>query len=204
MPMDPAIFLERVRKELEKYAPIPDDEWERTDRTAFTPVRYEKGEHFLRIGDVPDKMGFIWSGLFRIFCITEQGDERIMAFRGENRFLSAFSPFLESQPSWYGIQALEPSILLCFDLQQYQRLMAGHPCWCQISRKYVENLFIEKERRERDFLTENAETRYLNFLREYPDLEDRAPQYQVASYLGITPVALSRIRKALRNKNQIS
>ena len=195
-------YLARVRNELMKYGPIPDSEWEKVARASYESLQFKKGQYFVRIGDIPDKMGFIWSGLFRVFYLTEQGDERILVFRGENRFLSAFSAFLEKQPSWYGIQALEPSLLLCFNLDHYQRLMSEHPCWSQISRKYVENLFVEKEKREREFLSENAETRYLNFLESYPDIEQRVPQYQIASYLGITPVALSRIRKALLKKNR--
>ena len=192
-------YMDRVYQELLKYGPIPESAWE--NRAQFEPITFKKGEYFVRIGDIPDKMGFIWSGLFRVFYLTEQGDERILVFRNENRFLSAFSAFLEGQPSWYGIQALEPSVLLCIHINEYKRLVAEHPYWSQISRRYVESIFLEKEKREREFLSENAETRYLNFRKNYPDIESRVPQYQVASYLGITPVALSRIRKSLREKN---
>jgi CRP-like cAMP-binding protein len=192
-------YLDRIYQELLKFGPVPESAWE--NRAPFEHLRFEKGDYFVRIGDIPDKMGFIWSGLFRVFYITEQGDERILVFRNENRFLSAFSAFLEGRPSWYGIQALEPSLLLCIHIDEYKRLVAEHPYWSQFSRQYVESIFLEKEKREREFLSESAETRYLNFRKNYPDIENRVPQYQIASYLGITPVALSRIRKTLREKN---
>ena len=196
-------YLDRVRQELLKYGPVPDAEWQEINRVPFELIRFNKGQHFVKIGDIPDKMGFIWSGLFRVFYLTEQGDERILVFRAENRFLAAFSAFLESIPSWYGIQALEPSLLLCMHLDDYKRAVADHPWLSLISRKYVEAIFLEKEKREREFLSENAETRYLTFRQNYPDIESRVPQHQVASYLGITPVALSRTRKALRKKSLI-
>jgi len=196
--------LERMRREVLRFASIPEQEWKEF-ASILKPVRFNKGEYFVQIGDVADKLGYISSGIFRVFCITEKGEERILAFREENRFLAAFSPYLESQPSWYGIQALEPSLLLCISLKEHNRLMAGHPCWANLSRKYLETLFIEKEKREREFLSENAEIRYLNFKKAYPGIEQRVHQYHIASYLGITPVALSNIRRSLlQEKNSIS
>lgn len=194
-------YMDRVYQELLRFGPVPEAEWEKACREPFERLHLNKGGYFVRIGDIPNKMGFIWSGLFRVFYQTEQGNERILVFRGENRFLAAFSAFLEGQPSWYGIQALESSLLLCMDINKYKQLVAEHPYWSQFSRKYVESIFVEKEKREREFLSESAETRYLNFRKNYPDIESRVPQYQIASYLGITPVALSRIRKTLREKN---
>jgi CRP-like cAMP-binding protein len=82
--------------------------------------------------------------------------------------------------------------------------MERNPCWNTIARKYVETLFIEKEKRERRLLSEDAATRYLSFQKDYPGLEDKIPQYQIASYLGITPVALSRIRKKLNKQKHLN
>jgi CRP-like cAMP-binding protein len=188
-----------MHDELLRYGPLLEEEWLKLAHI-LKPVRFNKGEYFVQIGDVPNKLGYISSGIFRVFCITEKGEDWILAFREENRFLGAFSPFLESKPSWYGIQALEPSLLLCISLNEYNRLIAGHPCWANLSRKYLETLFVEKEKREREFLSENAETRYLNFKKAYPGIEQRVHQYHIASYLGITSVALSNIRRGLQQK----
>ena len=187
----------KLRQELVGYGAIPDKEWNKLMKIVKL-VRLKKCQHFIRIGDVPDKLGFISSGIFRIFFITEQGDEKILAFRRENQLLSAFSQFLQGNPSWCGIQALTESLLLCINLKEYNQLLSDHSCWNILGRKYLENLFIEKEKREREFLSEDATARYLSFKQNNPGLEEKISQYHVASYLGITPVALSRIRKNLK------
>ncbi|MBN1533366.1 MAG: Crp/Fnr family transcriptional regulator [Spirochaetes bacterium] len=189
-------YLLQMRAELLRYCDIPDEELRR-NAGMMQLLRVEKNRYFIDIGEVPDKMGFIISGLFRVFYITEDGIDRTLVFREKNHFLSAFSAFLEGTPSWYAIQAIEESVLLCLTLQDYNRMMEHNSCWNTFVRKYVEELFIEKEKRERGFLSEDAATRYLTFLSSYPGFEERIPQHYIASYLGITPVALSRIRKKL-------
>jgi len=121
--------------------------------------RIKKGEHFVKIDTTADKLAYIAKGLFRVYYITENGDEKILVFRGAGFMLSAFSGLVEKNPSWFGIQALEDS----------------------------------------DLLSDDAETRYKHFLQEYLGMEERIKQYQIASYLGITPAALSRIRRKIQN-----
>jgi CRP-like cAMP-binding protein len=98
-------------------------------------------------------------------------------------------------PARFSIQALEESHLLVCNLQPVVELFDQHRCWERLGRKLAEQLYIKKETREAEFLLDDAETRYNNFQRAYPGLEHRLAQYHVASYLGITPVALSRIRR---------
>lgn len=186
----------QMRTELLRYCDIPEQELLR-NAGMMQIMRVKKNRFFIDFGEVPDKMAFIISGLFRVFYVTEEGTERVIVFRDRNHFLSAFSAFLEGTPSWYAIQALEDSVLLCITLQEYKRIMEHNSCWNTFVRRYVEALFIEKEKRERGFLSEDATTRYLTFLKSHPNLEKRIPQLYIASYLGITPVALSRIRKKL-------
>jgi CRP-like cAMP-binding protein len=98
------------------------------------------------------------------------------------------------------MQALEPSFLICMLLKEYKRLLTESNCWSNVSRQYIEDLFIEKEQREKELFALDATSRYLSFRKRYPDVERRVSQYHVASYLGITPQALSRIRKRLCEK----
>jgi CRP-like cAMP-binding protein len=166
-------------------------------------LHLHKNEYFIRTGDIPDKMAFIAKGIFRVFHTTENGDEKILVFREEGWMLSAYSSFLENKPSWFTIQALEESDLIYISFDDYSKIMNGHQCWRQINAKYTEMLFVEKEKRESEFLSDNALTRYEKFKLKYPGIENRINQYHVASYLGITPVALSRIRAKII-KNHIS
>jgi CRP-like cAMP-binding protein len=192
-------WLAAVRAALTALAEIPDEEWEKASRN-LRHLHLKKNEYFIRTGDLPDKMACIVSGIFRVYYLTERGEEKILAIRGEGRMLSAFSAILEHSPSWYDIQALEDSDLLYITLEQYIAGLQGHACWQVINSKYTQMLFVEKERRESEFLSDDAETRYKKFRERYPGVEDRIRQYHVASYLGITPVALSRIRKKLREE----
>lgn len=190
-------WLALVRRVLGSFAEIPDDEWDKAIPT-LSHVHLKRNAYFIRAGAVPDKMACIVSGIFRVFYVTESGEERILAIRDEGRMLSAFSAILENTTSWYDIQALEDSDLLYISLDQYVKGLRGHPCWQMINAKYTQMLFVEKERRESEFLSDDAETRYKKFRERFPGVEDRIRQYHIASYLGITPVALSRIRRKLR------
>jgi CRP-like cAMP-binding protein len=187
-----------LRRTLSALADVPDAEWE-SALARFRQVRVPEGGFFYRPGERPDRLGFVASGLFRVFFTTESGEERILVFREEGRLLSGFTASLSSGESWYGIQALEDSVLLCVDVEA-PSLMGSAECWRGVYSRYMEMLFEEKGRREREFLSDDAGTRYRNFLERYPGLEGRVAQYHIASYLGITPVALSRIRKSMKSR----
>jgi CRP-like cAMP-binding protein len=186
-------WLSNFLATLRGFTDIPDADWEAA-QSRFTHLRIPKDGFFLKAGDAPDKLAFIASGVFRVFFVTESGDERIMVFREEGRLISAFSPFLTDRRAWFSIQALEDADLVCVALDGGS-IAGSAECWKVVYAKYVELLFLEKETREREFLSDDAETRYRNFRAKYPGLENRIAQYHVASYLGITPVALSRIKK---------
>lgn len=190
-------WLSIVRSALGAFAEIPEAEWTKA-LLNLKHLHLKKNDYFIQAGAIPDKMGCIVSGIFRVFYVTEAGEEKILAFRDEGRMLSAFSAILEHTPSWYDIQALEDSDLLYIGLDQYAEGLRGHRCWQDISAKYVQMLFVEKERRESEFLSDNAETRYQKFKNRFPGMENRIRQYHIAAYLGMTPVALSRIRKKLQ------
>ncbi len=198
--MDVAPYLYLMRHALMKFGPIPESEWDRNKHLSVELLHLKKGQHFVKIGDIPDKLGFVVSGIFRVYYNTEQGEERVFLFRSENRFLSAYRSVLEYEPSGFGIQALEPSFLICLPLKEYKRLLAESTCWSNVSRQYMEDLLVEKEQREKELLSIDATSRYLSFKTRYPDVENRVSQYHIASYLGITAVALSRIRKRLCEK----
>jgi CRP-like cAMP-binding protein len=186
-------WLKQMYTALCEFTPIPEVEWEKAqEKLHFLKLR--KNAYFIHAGDVPDKLAFIISGLVRVFHTSEFGVERVLVFRGENRFLSAYSSFLEKTTSEFSFQALEDTNLLYLSINDYQALLSEHSCWQIINTRYTQMLFVEKEKRELEFLSDDAETRYDHFLTHYAGIENRIRQYQVASYLGITPVALSRIR----------
>lgn len=185
--------LKGMNATLCEFSQIPDEEWNKV-KTKLRSLRIEKNDFFIKAGDTPDKLAYIIDGIFRVYYSSESGNERILVFRGDGRLLSAYSSFLENTVSSYSIQAMEQSNLLYITLSDYTSLLNGHSCWQTITSKYSQMLVVEKERRENEFLCDDAVTRYKKFILNYPDMEKRINQYQIAAYLGITPVALSRIR----------
>ncbi len=162
----------------------------------LSPLTLADGEYFARQGDPPEKLGFIISGIVRVFYTTPSGEERIVIFRNEGRPVSAYFAYLEGELSPFSIQALEESFLLVTSLRDLDALGSRHPYWEAIGAAYTRTLFTEKEQRERELLSMSAAERYAKFKERFPGIEARVRQHHVAAYLGITPVALSRIRAA--------
>ncbi|MDN5212964.1 Crp/Fnr family transcriptional regulator [Fulvivirgaceae bacterium BMA12] len=158
---------------------------------------YKPTAYFLRAGQVPAKFGFVISGLFRYVYMSEEGKEFTKVFMPEKSFISSYSAMISKKPSYFFIESLEPSEVLVIAYEDWEKLRRTNPKWNLLLVKLLEKGYAVKEKREREFLLLDSETRYKIFLEEYPDLEKRVRQFMIASYLGITPVALSRIRKKI-------
>lgn len=158
----------------------------------------QQDDYFIRKGDVPKKLAFVISGLFRYYYLSDQGNEYTKGLILENNFISSYTAMISGAPSHFYIQALEPSRILHFPYSKLTDMLAGDPYWVQFVLRFIEKGFMAKERRERELLLLSAEQRYLNFLDEYPGLDKRVKQIIIASYLGIKPESLSRIRKKLQ------
>jgi len=187
-------WLKQMYTKLNEYVSIPDIQWNKLKRK-LRYIKVNKNDYFIKSEDIPDKLAFIVQGIFRISYLTQSGNDNTLVFRDENKFLSAYSSFLENVKSKYSFQALEDSILLYISLSDWVELCAEHICWQIITTKYSQILFVEKENRETELLSDDAETRYHNFTKNFPELSMRIPQFYIASYIGITPETLSRIRK---------
>ena len=171
----------------------------------FQPVVMERGDYFQRSGDRPLHTAFVSEGLFRSFYYTDNGKEYITNFHRSGHFLGNYSAMLRGQArTRLNIAALENSRVLLLPFDTMHSLMERDAAWERFGRRAAENLFIEKEDRERELLLLSAEERYLLF-RKSPlrRMEERIPHYHIASYLGITPVGLSRIRTRLKKSGQI-
>lgn len=111
---------------------------------------------------------------------------------------AAYTALLNNEPSKLFIQTLEDSQLLTANYEEYRAVTAESSYWQKVNQNIAERLFMKKEKRESSLLLDDAQTRYIKFGNEYPVLESRIKQHLIASYLGITPVTLSRIRARLR------
>lgn len=154
-------------------------------------------DFFVKAGEVPYKVAFISSGLFRYVYVNDRGDEFTKGIISEHHFLSSYSAMIQQKPSFFSIEALEDSEILEVNWSSIQQLMETDVFWVRFLLSFVEMGFMIKEKRERDLLLLDAETRYENFLREFPGMDQRVKQVIVASYLGIKPETLSRIRRKI-------
>jgi CRP-like cAMP-binding protein len=161
------------------------------------PVKISKGEYYIREGQVPRKFAFVEKGLFRYLYINHKGTEFTKNFILENNFVSAYSAMIRQQPSRMFIEALEDSYVYDIHYSDWLELKKGHECWNRFLVVILEKAFSTKEIRERDLLLLEAQERYEIFKKEFPTLENRIKQHLIASYLGISPISLSRIRNKL-------
>jgi CRP-like cAMP-binding protein len=150
---------------------------------------------FIKAGEVPYKIAFVGSGLFRYVYLNDKGDEFTKGIIRENFFLSSYSAMIMGKPSFFTIEALEDSQVLEIIWKDFTQLIDNDIFWVKFLLKFVEKGYMIKEKRERDLLLLDAETRYKNFLTEFPGMDQRIKQGIIASYLGIKPETLSRIRK---------
>jgi CRP-like cAMP-binding protein len=154
-------------------------------------------DYFIRAGEVPDKIAFISTGLFRYIYINDKGDEFTKGIIVENFFLSSYSAMILSKPSYFSIEALEDSRVLEIFWKDFTPFIDSDIFWVKFLLKFVEKGYMVKEKRERDLLLLDAETRYKIFLKEFPGMDQRIKQGIIASYLGIKPETLSRIRRKI-------
>lgn len=144
---------------------------------------------------------FVESGLLRQYSIDEKGKEHTISFAPENWFVTDRESVYFNQPSIYYIQALEDSVVTIIDKNFMQLLTDKIPSFSDFNNKLLHNHIRHLQNRIHLLLSASAEERYLKFIEMYPDILLRVPQTMVASYLGITPESLSRVRKELATRN---
>lgn len=152
-------------------------------------------DHWIKAGDVCVELCYILEGLIRIYYIDQSGNEVNQHFYQANEVIAPVSAILSEEPCQYFIQALEPTQLMLADYNDLYTAGAENPEWLRLEIKMLQTVFVKNARREARLLLGNAEQRYRWFCKAYPELLERLPQYHIASFLGITPVSLSRLRK---------
>jgi CRP-like cAMP-binding protein len=162
----------------------------------------KKGEFFTRPGEPVSRFAIVLEGLVRHYYVDARGKESVKAFRGPFEFSGPYAELISGRPSRTFIQALFPARLLCLKWVELQRAAERSAELQGMLRRFAEASFVAKEQREYEFLQLSAEERYQQFCRERADYLAHVPLHQIASYIGITPVALSRIRARLARKGR--
>ncbi|RIX60314.1 Crp/Fnr family transcriptional regulator [Paenibacillus nanensis] len=156
---------------------------------------YKKGTVLLRQGDVPDKCYFVLKGCVRQYSVDEEGREITSNFYTEEQAISMFS---HDKPSGYTFTCLEDAVLVAGDLDTEEEMYRKHRQLELMTRKMIEESFGHMQEEFAAFIASSPEARFKSMLQSRPDLLDRVPQHQLASYLGMTPESLSRIKKRVQ------
>lgn len=165
--------------------------------TFFVPKRLRKRQYLLQEGDICKNMTFITKGLLRTYNVDAKGDEHMSVFGWEGWWLSDFNSFLSGEPAVFNIDAIEDSELLMISRLDYEALMISVPIMDRYFRILYQNSIVTKERRLMSSITHSAEEKYVQLAESNPKMIERVPQNLIASYLGIAPETLSRIKKNL-------
>lgn len=163
---------------------------------AFKPRSVPKKFKLVEEGKVATEMYFIRQGLIRLYY-SKEGEEITGFIFQENLFASSLESLLMKTPSIQTLETLEDCELLCISAPRLEKLYEELPKVNILTRKVAEQRFINGQQILASFILDTPEERYQKFLAQHADLLQRVPQYVIASYLGITPVSLSRIRKRI-------
>jgi CRP-like cAMP-binding protein len=178
---------------------MTEESWQVVARIA-TIRKVKKGEYLVREGEVCDHVSFINYGLVRMFHIVD-GREKIIAFTNEFNYASEYQSFLTRKPANSFLQAMEATEVVDISFAHLQMLYREVPEANQLGRLIAENLFLMMCDMSRAEIHNSITGRYQQLVEDMPWLPQRVPQYMIASYLGITPEAFSRIKaKASKQK----
>ncbi len=189
-------MFELLHEHILKRIDLTDEEFARCT-SFFVPRKLRKHQFLLQEGDVCKCLAFVVKGCLRLYSVDDKGEEHVIQLAIEDWWISDPYSALTGEPSEYNIDALEDSELLILDRDAEEKLLREIPKFERLFRLLLENRFGADQRRIAAVLSTPAEERYLNFLKTYPAIASRVPQSQIASYLGIAPQSLSRIRKEL-------
>jgi CRP-like cAMP-binding protein len=166
-------------------------------------LHIKKGDTIVKEGQFCQSIYFIHSGFISLFLLKD-GEEHVKDFSLNGKFITAYTSMSTGQASQIFLRAEQDCILSVWDAHYFQELIRQNHKWTSFAFRMAEYLFYRKEKREISLLIHSAEERYQNMLKEFPSLPQEIPQYLIASYLGIKPQSLSRIRNILAQRPKLT
>ena len=189
--------MQQFRAYIEQIAEVSDYDWNLFS-SKLIRREFPKRSELVRLGQIENYISFIESGTIRLFIPKEEEEKEItFGFSFEGEFISAYDSFLTQTPSLYQVGSLTPTVLWSISHQDLQEIYTDTKIGNLIGRLSSERLYLIKSARMQSLLNEPAEERYLNLIKDRPHLLTEIPLKYIASYIGVTAQALSRIRKRL-------
>lgn len=163
----------------------------------FRVRKFLKNQFVVQNGDICHYENFVISGCLKAFYIDDNGEEHVVFFAVENWWMTDLGSFITQTPAQLNVQCLENSILAQIHYNDLQQLYSEVPKLERFFRLIIQNAFVAAQKRVIDNFSLSATERYLKFRDRYPNIEQRVPQYLIASYIGITKEFLSKIRSQI-------
>lgn len=194
-------LLQPLISHFETYLPFEEDEKQLLEGKVIQR-RIRRRQAILQEGMPCKHYSFVVEGCFRMFAVDQKGTEHNLQFAAEQdrpaaRWIADIGSFHSGQPSQLFIEAIEPSVVLQIEKQDLYFLYTNIPKLDRIFKVIIEDKYVELQNRMLQTISSTAQERYVTFLEQYPKLAQRLPNTQIASYLGITPEFLSKIRRDL-------
>ena len=193
-------MLDVFRTYLQKHVHVTDAQFDQLSKH-LKRRSLPKGTVLLRPGEICEHSFFVEKGLLRSYTVDSAGKEHIIQFASENWFLSDRSSVYFNEPSDFFIDVIEESSVIFFDRGFIEYASGIIREFRAYNDRMLHKHILHMQKRLNSLLGSTAERRYMDFIKLYPDLTLRVPQWMIASYLGITPESLSRVRKELAQKH---
>lgn len=182
-----------------QFLPLSEEE-QSIVKEVFTERRIKRRQFILNEGDICKDNTFVVEGCFRMYTVDDKGKEHNLQFAVENWWVGDIGSFHSEKPSKLNIEALENSIVLQCKKVDQLRLFVEYPKFNRIFRVLAENAMVSLQNRILQNISSTAEERYLDFIERYPHFFNRISNVQIASFIGVTPEFLSKIRKEITIK----
>lgn len=181
---------------LNSFVEVPDELFlELQQISKFKEIK--AGTQIVRLGEIPSKMYMLRSGVIRCYLSTESGKEFNKSFYLPISFVASLTALIKGKPSLFVFETITECKLYEIDYNKFASLCKKHQSLNELYSRVLEKVYMKYENRLVELISLNAKDRYLKLLSQVPNVNELIPQFHIASYLGITPVQLSRIRKKL-------
>ena len=193
-------MFDKLRAYCERHTTTITEEEYALMQSLFLPKKFKKGEFLLREGEISKYGAFVTRGCLRSYTVDTKGKEHIVQFAPEEWWIGNIESMRSGSPSAYFIDAIEDTEALLVDRPSFQKVIENVPAFASSFHTGIQKHANAKDQRIIASLSASAEERYTGFLQKYPSIAQRVPQHMLASYLGVSPETLSRIRKQMSRK----
>ncbi|HEX2532655.1 MAG TPA: Crp/Fnr family transcriptional regulator [Chitinophagaceae bacterium] len=169
-------------------------------RQYLMPKKLRRKQYLLQEGDPCKFVAFVEKGMLRAYTVDEKGTEHIIQFAPEGWWTADLYSFLTGEPATYNIDALEDSELVLIPKAAHEELLRVLPRYESFNRQQITGAYIALQRRLTSSISLSYSEQYARFTERYPEIVQRVPQHMIASYLGLTPETLSRVRRKFTHK----